>query len=333
MVEQVLDAARPAPHLSTEQLLDFYREMILIRRFEERAGEAYTQGKIGGFLHLAIGEEAVNVGAIRALEARDHIITHYRDHGQALARGMDPKRVMAELYGKATGVVSGRGGSMHLADVSLNFWGGHAIVGAHLPLAVGLALAAQYSGEDRVAMAIFGDGATNIGAFHEALNMAAVWKLPVIFLCENNQYGMGTPVDRASARSDIVDKACAYGMPGEMIDGMDVIGVYQTIRDAAEHVRRGEGPYFFEACTYRYRGHSMGDPERYRTADEVDFWKEMDPIQRLAEHLVTGGLVDQAQLEEIQRQVDKEVAEAVQFAENSPAPSESTLYDHIFVES
>jgi pyruvate dehydrogenase E1 component alpha subunit len=332
MGEQVMEAAAPATDLPVKQLLDFYHEMVLIRRFDEKAAELYTQGKIGGFLHLSIGEEAVAVGALHALEPRDHVITHYRDHAHALARGLNPKAVMAELLGKETGVSHGRGGSMHLANVKLNFWGGHAIVGGHLPMATGLALAAQYTGEDRVVLAIFGDGATNIGSFHESLNMAAVWKLPVLFLCENNQYGMGTAVTRASARRDIADKACAYGMPAEMIDGMDVIGVYQQVQAGLDYCRSGEGPFFIEACTYRYRGHSMGDPERYRAPEEVEYWKELDPIDRLGEHLVSSNLADQARLDQIKQQVEDEMAEIVRFAEESPAPSEQTLFDQVFVE-
>ncbi len=314
------------------QGLNWLEQMMLIRRVEERAEEAYTQGKIGGFLHLYIGEEGIAVGTMAALQPDDDVITHYRDHGYALARGIDPKKIMAELYGKATGVVGGKGGSMHLADVSKHLWGGYAIVGGHIPLAAGMALAHQYKNEPRIVCCIFGEGATNIGMFHEGLNMAAVWKLPVIFLVENNRYGMGTAVARASAVPNAIEKAAAYRMPAAQIDGNDVEVVYNTVREMAEKARRGEGPQFIEAMTYRLRGHSMGDPQRYRTKDEVEEWKPRGPISRFQEKLVKQGLVTDSDLEEIAARVEAIADEAVRFAEESPAPDPSELYTNVLVE-
>ncbi|NLF78216.1 MAG: pyruvate dehydrogenase (acetyl-transferring) E1 component subunit alpha, partial [Chloroflexi bacterium] len=254
-----------------ETLLDWYRQMVLIRRFEERCAELYQQGLIGGFLHLYIGQEATGVGAVAALREQDHVITAYRDHGIALARGLDPKAVMAEMLGKRTGVSGGKGGSMHLADRERHFWGGYGIVGGHLPLAAGIALAAQYQEKDEVVLALMGDGSTNIGYFHESLNLSAVWKLPVVWLIENNQYGMGTSVERASGAKELVRRALAYssedgsGMKmGPRIDGMDVLAVHDAISEAVEHARKN-GPILVESLTYRLEGHSMGDPQRYRT--------------------------------------------------------------------
>jgi pyruvate dehydrogenase E1 component alpha subunit len=318
--------------LSREQALSWFEQMILIRRFEERAEEAYTQGKIGGFLHLYIGEEGVAVGTIAALHPDDDVITHYRDHGYALARGMDPKKVMAELYGKATGVSKGKGGSMHLADVSRHFWGGYAIVGGHIPLAVGMALAHQYRGEPQVVCCMFGEGATNIGMFHEGLNMAAVWRLPVIFVVENNRYGMGTAVARASAVTNISEKALAYNMTAAQVDGNDVEAVNEVIREAADKARRGEGPQFVEALTYRWRGHSMGDPQRYRTKAEVEEWKPRGPISRFRERLELIGLASEDDFNAIDERVERITDEAVRFAESSPFPEPDTLYEDVLVE-
>ena len=315
-----------------EQALTWLEQMMLIRRFEERAEQAYTQGKIGGFLHLYIGEEGVAVGTVAALLPDDDIITHYRDHGYALARGLDPNRVMAELYGKATGVSKGKGGSMHLADVSKHFWGGYAIVGGHIPLAVGMALAHQYRDESQIVCCIFGEGATNIGMFHESLNMAAVWKLPVIFVVENNRYGMGTAVARASAVSNIVDKALAYNMPAVKVDGNDLEATFQVIRDVAEHARRGEGPQFVEAMTYRWRGHSMGDPQRYRSKSEVEEWKPRSPISRFEERLHMAGLATEDDFKGIEDKVQIITDEAVSFAESSPFPDPTALFTDVLVE-
>ena len=254
------------PHQKNkEHLLDLYRKMFLIRRFEERAGQEYMRGKIAGFLHLAIGEEAANVGMMVPLRPDDDVISHYRSHGQALARGLEPGPVMAELFGRATGVSKGQGGSMHLASKEHHFWGGHAIVGGHIPVAVGMALAHQYTGSDRVVVCIFGDGSVNTGAFHEAMNLAGVWRLPVLFIASNNLYGMGTAIDRSSAVTEIYKRAAAYNMPGKRINGNDVLEVEAEVRDAVERIRAGEGPRLIEAMTYRFRGHSLADPELYRS--------------------------------------------------------------------
>lgn len=319
-----------ATELSTNQMLELYRQMVLIRRFEEKAAELYTEGKIGGFLHLYIGEEAIAVGACRALGAQDHLFTAYRDHGWAIARGLDPKRVMAELLGKATGVSGGKGGSMHLASAEHRYWGGHAIVGGHLPLATGVGLAIHYREEPDAVLCVFGEGSTNIGYFHESMNLAAVWKLPVVFLVENNKYGMGTQVDRASAVSNIFEKGCAYDVANRQIDGQDVLAVYEALAEALAHVRR-EGPFLLEAITYRYSGHSMGDPERYRSKAEIEQWRSRDPILRFRQKLQADGHADQATLDQIHQQVEEELVEIVRYAEESPEPDDAALCEHVYV--
>src|SRR5512135_637175 len=314
-----------------EEALKYFKEMSLIRRFEERAEEAYGQGKIGGFLHLYIGEEAIAVGAMAGLNPDDDVVTHYRDHGYILARGIDPKRVMAELYGKATGLAKGKGGSMHLADVQHHLWGGYAIVGGHVPLAAGLALASQYENRSRIVACFLGEGATNIGTFYSGLNMAAVWKLPLVIIVENNRYGMGTAVERASAVTNISAKACAFDIPATQIDGDDVIRVRDAVRESADKARRGEGPQLIEAMTYRFRGHSMGDPQRYRTKEEVEEARKLDPIMRFREEILKEGLVTQADLHEIENQIETKVDESVQFAETSPAPAPDEMYADVLV--
>jgi pyruvate dehydrogenase E1 component alpha subunit len=316
--------------MEASELLRLYHEMVLVRRVEERAAELYQQGKIGGFLHLYIGQEAVGSGLVSARQAQDRVITAYRDHGIALACGLSARSVMAELLGKATGSSKGMGGSMHLADVSRNFWGGHAIVGAHLPLAAGMALADKYRGSDAATICLFGDGATNIGYFHEALNLSKVWSLPVLWVCENNQYGMGTAVDRASAVSQIRQKAEGYSMPNARVDGMDVLAVRQAAEQALAHVR-GDGPFLLEAMTYRFRGHSMGDPERYRQSEEVRRWQEGDPIGMFRKQLLERGTFDAAALDAEEQQVDAEVQDAVEFAEGSPNPAPESLFGGEFV--
>jgi len=305
--------------------------MILIRRFEERAEEAYGQGKIGGFLHLYIGEEAVAVGAMGALRPEDDVITHYRDHGYVLARGIDPKRVMAELYGKATGVSKGKGGSMHLADVVHHLWGGYAIVGGHVPLATGLALAIRYRNLSNVVVCFLGEGATNTGSFFAGLNLAAVWKLPLVVIVENNRYGMGTACERASAVGEVYRKASAFDIPGVRIDGNDVIAVRDAVRRMADRARTGGGPQLIEAMTYRFRGHSIGDPQRYRAKEEVEEAKTRDPIARWRRAVLENELATEDELRKIVGQVDAEVEEAVRFAENSPAPDPGDLYNDVLV--
>jgi pyruvate dehydrogenase E1 component alpha subunit len=302
--------------------------MLLIRRFEEKCAELYTVGKIQGFLHLYIGEEAVAVGAMQALTPEDNIVSTYREHGHALARGLPAGSVMAEMYGKANGCCRGRGGSMHLFDASRRFYGGWAIVGGHLPLAIGLALADKMQNRPRVTACFFGDGAVAEGVFHEALNLAALWKLPVLFLCENNLYAMGTHVTRHQAQTDIARKAQGYGMPGGAVDGMDVLAVETATRRAVEAVRRGDGPRLLEARTYRFRAHSMYDAELYRSKEEVEQWKKRDPIMTLTVRLREQQRLDEKELADLEAEVAAEVADAVTFAESGPwEPVENLLQD------
>jgi pyruvate dehydrogenase E1 component alpha subunit len=310
--------------------LELYHQMVLIRRVEERGAELYQQGKIGGFMHLYIGQEAVSTGLIAARQPNDRVITAYRDHGVAINCGIPAERVMAELLGKATGTSHGKGGSMHMADTTKNFWGGHAIVGAHLPIATGMALGDKYGKRDNVTICMFGDGATNIGFFHEAVNMSKVWDLPVLWVCENNLYGMGTAVDRASAVSSIAMKARGYDMPNETVDGMDVMKVFEAAHRAIEIVRSGKGPFLLEATTYRFRGHSMGDPERYRKQEEVKKWEESDPIGIFRKYLTENKIATDKSLDEIDTQVLGEVEKAVEFAESSPEPTMEDLYKDVY---
>ena len=313
------------------EMLPLYHEMVLVRRLEEKAAELYQQGKIGGFLHLYIGQEAVGSGVISCRRPEDRVITAYRDHGIAIACGMSADIVMAELLGKTTGCSKGKGGSMHLADVNLNFWGGHAIVGAHLPLAVGMALADKYQGSEAATICLFGDGATNIGYFHESLNLSMVWDLPVLWICENNQYGMGTAVERASAVSEIRRKAEGYGMPNARVDGMDILQVRAATKEALKHVRK-DGPYLLEVITYRFLGHSMGDPERYRESDEVQRWKGDDPLGIFRKHLLENEHYDMETLDAEDLKVEQEIQQAVEFAERSPDPEPEALFEDIYVE-
>jgi len=318
--------------MDKSEYLEIYHQMVMIRRVEERGAELYQQGKIGGFMHLYIGQEAVSTGLVAARKPQDRFITAYRDHGLAINVGIAPEKVMAELLGKATGMSRGKGGSMHMADTEKNFWGGHAIVGAHLPIAAGLALGDQYAKNDSVTVCMFGDGATNIGYFHEAVNLSKVWNLPVLWVCENNQYGMGTAVERASAVSEIRQKAEGYGIPNERVDGMNVMNVKEAAAKAIERVREGNGPYFLEIVTYRYRGHSMGDPERYRQSEEVKKWQENDPIGIYRAHLTKEKIATKKELDAIDAQVGEEVQAAVQFAESSPEPALEELFADIYVE-
>ena len=316
--------------MEKQEYLDLYYQMVLIRLVEERAALLYQQGKIGGFLHLYIGQEAVSTGLISVRKPQDRIITAYRDHGAALNCGISANEVMAELLGKTTGCSKGRGGSMHMLDVEKNFWGGHAIVGAHLPIAAGLALGDLYQENDSVTICMFGDGATNIGYFHEALNLSKVWNLPVLWVCENNQYGMGTAVERASAVSEIRKKAEGYGIPNRRVDGMNVLEVRKNAGEVIDKIRSGEGPFFLEIITYRYRGHSMGDPERYRQADEIKRWQENDPIGILRNVLIGEKIVTEAELDAIDARVEDEVHAAVQFAESSPDPEPEALFENVY---
>jgi pyruvate dehydrogenase E1 component alpha subunit len=311
--------------------LRLYQEMVVIRRLEERSAELYQQGKIGGFLHLYIGQEGVSTGLIAARQPQDRVITAYRDHGVAINCGIPARQVMAELMGKSTGVSQGKGGSMHLADVSKNFFGGHAIVGAHLPLAAGLALGDVYQKNPAVTICMFGDGATNIGFFHEALNLSKVWKLPVLWVVENNQYGMGTSIERASAVTEMTQKAQGYGMANSRVDGMDLLAVYEKSKQMIEAIRSGNGPMFLEVMTYRFRGHSMGDPERYRKPEEVHKWQENDPIGIYRRKLIEKNIASEEELNQEDDEGEKIVEEAIQFAENSPEPTMDQLYTNIYV--
>ncbi len=314
-------------------LLATYREMLRIRRFEEAAARAYTEGKIGGFCHLYIGQEAVAVGVRQALDpARDWLVNAYRDHGHAIAWGSPPARVMAELFGKSTGLVKGKGGSMHMFDVAHHDLGGHAIVGGQIPLATGLGFAERYRRRDGVVVALFGEAAVNIGAFHESLNMAALWRLPVVYVCENNRYGMGTSIERSSAVTEVWRRACAYDVRGEAVDGMDVLAVRDAVARAAAECRPRDGkPVLLEARTYRYRGHSMADPATYRTRDEVDRERRHDPLGVLLERMRAEGAAPSPQeLERLEAEVAREVGEAVRFAEESPDPAPEAIWDDVY---
>jgi len=318
--------------MNKQSSLDLYYQMVLIRRLEEKGAELYQAGKIGGFMHLYIGQEAVSTGLIAARLPQDRVITAYRDHGVAINCGIPVNQVLAELMGKATGISKGRGGSMHLADVSRNFWGGHAIVGAQLPIAAGMALGDKYAGRDGVTICMFGEGATNIGYFHEALNLSKVWTLPVLWVCENNIYGMGTEVSRASAVSEIQQKAEGYGMAHERVDGMNVMAVYETAKKAIETVRSGSGPRMLEIMTYRFRGHSMGDPERYRKHEEVMEWEGHDPIGFFHAYLIKNKKATARGLEEIDTRASEDIQKAIEFSEASPEPALDTLFDQVYAE-
>lgn len=318
--------------MDKEKLLQMYYEMVLIRRVEERGAELYQAGKIGGFMHLYIGQEAVSTGLIAARDPRDRVITAYRDHGVALNCGISANEVMAELLGKITGMSQGKGGSMHMASVEKNMWGGHAIVGGHLPIAAGLALGDQYAGNDNITICMFGDGATNIGYFHEALNLAKTWNLRVLWVCENNQYGMGTAVERASAVDEIRQKAEGYGMKNERVDGMDVMKVYEATQKAMKYIRETGHPYLLEAVTYRFRGHSMGDPERYRQQEEVKKWQENDPIGIFRAYLLKKKVATEAELNALDEKAQAETDKSVEFAEASPEPGMEELFKDIYAE-
>jgi pyruvate dehydrogenase E1 component alpha subunit len=318
--------------MKKEEHLTLYYEMVLIRRLEEAAAELYQKGEIGGFLHLYIGQEAVSTGILAAREPQDRVITAYRDHGVAINAGIPANLIMAELLGKQTGVSKGKGGSMHLADVSKNFYGGHAIVGAHIPIAAGLALADKMNKTDAVTICMFGEGATNIGFFHEGVNLAMLWDLPVLWICENNRYGMGTSPERSSAVSDIISKACGYGMPAFDVDGMDILAVKDMAAQRLSEIREGSGPQFLEVCTYRFRGHSMGDPERYRSKDEIEQFKEKGPIENFRKYLLEEKIANMDELKAKEEKAEQEIAEAVEFARQSPEPPDEALFENIYVE-
>ncbi len=321
------------PEVSPEELKKFYRDMLLIRRFEEKAGQLYGMGLIGGFCHLYIGQEAVVVGLEAAAEEGDKRITSYRDHGHMLACGMDPRGVMAELTGRIDGYSKGKGGSMHMFSREKHFYGGHGIVGAQVPLGAGLAFADRYLGNDRVTFTYFGDGAANQGQVYETYNMAELWTLPVIFVIENNQYAMGTSVNRATKIPDFYERGAAFGIPGEEVDGMDVLAVKAAGEKAVAHCRAGKGPYILEVKTYRYRGHSMSDPAKYRTREEVQkVREERDAIEHVRKLLLAGGHATEEELKAIDREIKKIVNEAAEFAKESPEPPLEELWSDIYAD-
>ena len=311
-------------------LVELLRQMLLIRRFEEKSAEAYSLGKIGGFCHLYIGQEAVAVGAISAIRKDDYVLTSYRDHGQAIAKGMTPDVVMAELFGKAGGCSQGKGGSMHMFDKSIGFLGGHAIVGGQIPLATGVAFASKYQGTDQVTLCFFGEAAVNQGAFHESLNIAQLWKLPCIYICENNQYGMGTSLQRAMSLHDISQKARAYEMAAEFVDGMDVLAVREATARAVARARKDYVPTLIEVRTYRFMGHSMSDPGNYRTRAEIEKYQERDPLKVFAATLLEEKIISEKDYEAMEKQVQEQVAQALRFAEESPLPEPGELYTDVY---
>ena len=320
--------------VTKDELLQYYRDMLLIRRFEERAGQLYGMGLIGGFCHLYIGQEAIAVGVQAIKEPGDQVITGYRDHGHMLACGMDPKEVMAELTGRAGGSSKGKGGSMHMFSTEADFYGGHGIVGGQVALGTGLALANRYRDNKKVAFTYFGDGAANQGQVYESFNMAQLWDLPVVYVIENNQYAMGTSIERSSSETHLYKRGASFRIPGEEVDGMDVLAVKAAAAKAAEHARSGAGPYILEMKTYRYRGHSMSDPAKYRTRDEVDeVRKTRDPIDHVQELLAKKGWADEAALKAIDAEVKAIVAEAAEFARTSPEPEPSELYTDVYLEA
>ena len=316
--------------LDRDTLVNLYYQMLLVRRFEEKSAEAYSMGKIGGFCHLYIGQEAVAIGAISAIRKDDYVLTSYREHAHALAKGMTADSVMAELFGKATGCSKGKGGSMHMFDKTVNFMGGHAIVGGQIPLATGVAFASKYQGTDRVTLVFFGEAAVNQGAFHESLNLAQLWKLPCIYICENNQYGMGTSLERAMSLQDISQKAQGYKLAGEFVDGMDVLAVREATQRAVERARKDYLPTLLEVRTYRFMGHSMSDPGNYRTRAEIERHQERDPLKLFSATLLETDTVSESELAALDERVRNEVAQSLRFAEESPEPDPKELYTDIY---
>ena len=319
---------------SKESLLNFYNDMLLIRRFEERAGQLYGMGLIGGFCHLYIGQEAVVVGLQANVNDKDSIITTYRDHGHMLAAGMDPKKVMAELTGREAGYSHGKGGSMHMFSKEKNFFGGHGIVGASVPIGTGLAFSHYYNNDGGVCLCYFGDGATNQGQVYESFNMAALWNLPIVYIIENNKYGMGTSVERASASTDLHRRGESYGIPGLAVNGMDVREVYQAGKSAIDHARNNKGPIILEMKTYRYRGHSMSDPAKYRSKEELAKMRaENDPIDCLREEILNANILDEKSFKEIDKKIKERVIDAAKFAQDSQEPDPSELWTDVLIEA
>src|SRR6266540_5754851 len=316
--------------IDRETLINIYHQMLLVRRFEEKSAEAYSAGKIGGFCHLYIGQEAVAIGAISAIRKDDYVLTSYREHAHAIAKGMSPDSVMAELFGKATGCSKGKGGSMHMFDKEVNFLGGHAIVGGQIPLATGTAFASKYKGTDQVTLCFFGEAAVNQGAFHESLNMAQLWKLPCIYICENNQYGMGTSQERAMSLQDISQKSCGYEMASEFVDGMDVLAIREATLRAVERARKDYLPTLLEVRTYRFMGHSMSDPGNYRTRAEIERYQQRDPIKLFTASLKEKNLLNDQSIQDFEKNIREEVERAFRFAEESPEPAPEELYTDVY---
>ena len=319
--------------MNREEAFALYRSMLLIRRFEERFAQLYVEGKIGGFLHLYIGQEAVGVGAMSLLRPDDYFITSYRDHGYALARGTDPRPLLAELCGRSTGISRGKGGSMHFYDVPRGNFGGDGIVGGHLPVAAGIGYGIRLRRTDQVCLCFFGDGAVNEGAFHEALNVSALWDLPVVYIIENNRYGMGTALDRASSVKDLYQRASAYGMPRRDVNGMDLLAVRNALAEAIDRARKDKRPSLVEMETYRYRGHSMSDPGKYRTKEEVEEMMQYDPIHQFGKRLMEQERFSSAELETADKEVLAQIDEAVRYVEESPFPPPESLYEDVYVRS
>ena len=320
-----------SPKYDKDMLVNWYKDMLAIRRFEEKANSLYMQQKIRGFCHLYIGQEAIAIGVEYAIRKDDYVITAYRDHGNAMARGITMNQCMAELYGKSTGCSKGKGGSMHFFSKEHNFLGGHGIVGGQIPLGAGVAFAQKYQDKDNLCVCIMGDGAVRQGALHEAFNMAMTWKLPVLYICENNKYAMGTSVERTSNVTEIWKLGLAYDMPSWAVDGMDVFEVYEQVSKAVQHIREGKGPVFLEINTYRYRGHSMSDPQKYRTREELEKYRGLDPIATLKIYLKENNLATDEQFQAIENAIDAEVEECVKFAEESPYPTPDQLYTDVYV--
>jgi len=331
MTERAAPSTQPAELPEPAVAIEWLDTMLLIRRFEERAGEMYAKAKVGGFLHLAIGEEATIVGSTRALRDQDYLISTYRSHGHTLTRGSDPDRVMAELFGRVDGLCKGRGGSMHMFDLERRFMGGYGIVGGNLPLAAGFALASDYLGHDDATLCQFGDGASNQGTFGETMNLAALWSLPVVFMITNNQFGMGTALERHSAMTDLLRKGEGFGVPGMRCDGMDVVDTYNVTTEALRIAREERRPVLVEAVTYRFRGHSMADPEEYRTKEQVDEWRKRDPLAVFGDQLVAAGMLDADERERMDRETVTRIDQAVAFADASPHPAPTALYEDIYV--
>lgn len=318
--------------LSKDDLIDLFKIMYLQRRFEERSAQMYQKGKFGGFLHLYIGQEAVSSGINHVLNPDDDIITAYRDHGWGLVRGITPKQGMAELFGKGAGSSRGKGGSMHFFNTKEHYWGGHAIVGAHLPLGAGIAFANKYKDNDRLTVCLFGDGAIDQGSLNESFNLAKLWNLPIIYIVENNGYSMGTATHRHSA-TELHKRSCGYDIPSKVVNGMDLFSVIETIQEVSEEVRKNQSPYFLEVRTYRYRGHSMSDPATYRSKEELNEFKDIDPIERMKSYLTKHKVAKKDEIVEMQEAIDEEILEAIDYAEDSDEPDPKELYEDVYVEN